>query len=350
MTESKPYGEAESSASAPDPRRDRRWLLRGLGAAAAGFTAAKVVQPNTANADDGRDFQLGEDNTATRTTRLSVQDGDPIGLEVRFTGPPDGGLFGSGIAILGRGLGIVGPGVLGEGSTGVEGAGSVVGVSGHSDFGIGVRGSVFRDGPLSAGGRFTTFAPDSVGAHCDVDQAFGQPAPFNSIALLAEAPIANLAARFIGTVEFRGRVSIDGPLTVDGTITQSIAPGGGGAPIPAFAMQVLDQWVEDFGEQALVGRDARVTLPAAFAAVVDVTSYHVFLAGVGGETPHVVAKDPAGLQCPGPECRQRTEFVLLPACRPAASVGERLGPASPPGSRTARQRTRISPPGQLALD
>src|SRR4029079_1211184 len=105
---------------------------------------------------------------------------------------------------------------------------------------------------------------------------------------LAEAPDGNLAARFIGRVRFEGDVVVAGGLTAN------LPTSGGGQPVQSFAVQALSSVIQDFGQQALVGKQARVNLSQAFVAVADVANYHVFLSGIGGETPLVMAKDATG--------------------------------------------------------
>ena len=335
-------------------RRDRRWLFGALGAAAAGFTASKLGTPTQAKAADGDAIIIGEERHAQSLTRLVMDEGaDQQGLIVEYDGVPGGPFALGGTAVIGKGIGVLGAGVYGYGaSTGVRGDGTFTGVDGTSGVGgFGVHGlTVFAGGAVfpACGGRFETYVSDSIGAHALVSRAFGGEVPANSIALLVEAPDGNLAARFVGNVVFARNLSVAGDAAIDGEvafarnlnvgggvvvdgeatfvnklniggdvavdgdvafagglnvggslvaggpITAMLTPASGGPPIQSFAMQSLQSWIEDFGEQPLTGQSTRVTLSPAFAAVADVSSYHVFLSGIGGETPQVTAKDATG--------------------------------------------------------
>lgn len=322
------------------PRR-RRWLFTAVGGAVAGFTASKLATPTNAEAANGEEIHVGGDHSGNQTTRLTMTNGgSQIGLQVTHTAVPDGFALGN-TAILGIGQGIAGAGVSGRSThTGVRGEGDSVGVEGTSSEGRGVRGITHGSGPAlfpAAGGRFETFAGNSIGAHALVNEpGFGQPPPTGSVALLAEAPSGNVAARFIGPVQFLGNLDLVGDFDLEGTllarsapgggpaarfegvtdfvaaaggtaarfvgsvevegaILQSITPPGGAPPVQSFAVQSLSPWIEDFGGASMAGMaQIRVDLRPQFIAVADVSNYHVFIQAVGGDTPQVAQKDATG--------------------------------------------------------
>jgi hypothetical protein len=331
--------------------RGRRWLFGALGGALAGFTASKLGAPATANAEDGGELHLGQNNSATLTTKITMGDGgDQVGFQVEHLAFPE---FAAGnTAISGIGLGTLGAGVSGLNSSGpgVRGKGST-GVDGHSDDGVGVTGSTFGSGgPVlfpAAGGSFATFASNSIGLHAVIREPLIGDPPTNSIALLVEAIAGNTAARFEGPVQFLGIMQVNGDIdldgllevtaapgsaaarfigatevqgtlvataapggtaarfvgaaefdndvTVGGAILQSITPAGGGAPVQSHAIQALSPMIEHVGEVAMAGQATlRVDLPAAFLAVANTSAYFVQVTGIGGDNPQVSSKDATG--------------------------------------------------------
>jgi hypothetical protein len=330
-----------SPASRP---RGRRWLLGALGGAVAGFTASKLGNPPNAQAEDGDEIHVGESHSGRRTTGLTMLDqSDPVGLRVEHTAVTTGFSIGS-IGILGIGQGTAGAGVRGEGNVhGVVGVSDSTGVEGRSNEGRGVRGTTAGSGPAlfpAAGGRFETFANDSLGLHAlAVDPILLDPIE-GSIALLAQASSGNVAARLEGPVQFAPFLELSGEIDLDALITVEAAPGGvaarfegvtefaaapggvsarfagpteftgsmvvagqiaqtvtpaGGSPVQSFPVRSLDSWIEDFGGAQMAGTaQVRVDLRPEFTAVADVSNYHVFIQGVGGDTPQVTQKDASG--------------------------------------------------------
>jgi hypothetical protein len=92
-----------------------------------------------------------------------------------------------------------------------------------------------------------------------------------------------LAARFEGPVVCQGSVKIQGPLTVRGNLeviggTKSAAvahPDGSRRLL--YAVESPESWFEDFGEGKLKSGKAVVKLDRAFASLIRLGDYHVFL-------------------------------------------------------------------------
>jgi hypothetical protein len=191
----------------------------------------------------------------------------------------------------------------------VRGTGAT-GVVGTSIDGTGVRGTVFNPG--TRGGHFFAAADNAIGAHAEVGVSFGSdPDPQGSIALLAEAPSGNLAARFIGDTEFAGDV------TVAGVISQSITPAGGGAPVQSHAIQALQPMIEHVGEVSMAGlATLRVDLPTPFLAVADTSAYFVQVTGIGGDNPQVSSKDANGFNLKAQNASKAPDSVCFRVVAP----------------------------------
>lgn len=106
----------------------RRRLLGGSVAGAA-MLAVDAVKPATANAADGDDLKIGQENTAANTTTLSSDDG---GLHV-ISDTDDASVVGISTSADGYGIRGTAPYI------GVLGVGDQVGVYTVSDYGVGVH-------------------------------------------------------------------------------------------------------------------------------------------------------------------------------------------------------------------
>jgi hypothetical protein len=106
----------------------RRRLLAGSAAGVA-VVAVDAVMPATANAADGDNLKIGQENTAANTTRLSSDDG---GLHV-VADTDDAAVVGESTSSDGYGLRGTAPYI------GVVGVGDQIGVYTVSDYGVGVH-------------------------------------------------------------------------------------------------------------------------------------------------------------------------------------------------------------------
>jgi hypothetical protein len=98
--------------------------------------------------------------------------------------------------------------------------------------------------------------------------------PSGAIAFAGTASPGNYAAYFTGSVY------IAGPLTVTGAKSAAV-PHPDGSLRLVYCVEAPESWFEDFGSAQLVSGKATVELDKDFAAVVDTSSYHVFLSPRG---------------------------------------------------------------------
>jgi hypothetical protein len=151
-------------------------------------------------------------------------------------------------------------GVVGDASAGqhgVEGVGSLAGVYGHVDFanpnpdGAGVLGAAAAD--LQ-----------------DLDKYTGR------------------AGVFVGPVDVIGKLTVTGDQVVWGA-KSAAAKHTDGSHRLLYCVESPESQFEDFGEARLVGGAANVKLDRDFAAVADLSQYHVFLTPYGDSNGLYVA-------------------------------------------------------------
>jgi hypothetical protein len=103
---------------------------------------------------------------------------------------------------------------------------------------------------------------------------------------------------------FYGPVIVSGAFTVVGGPKSAAMPHPDGSHRRLYCMESPESWFEDFGKGQLESGCATIAIDPDFAAVVDLSDYHVFLTQYGGhddlsvvaQTSHsfsVEAKDPA---------------------------------------------------------
>ena len=133
------------------------------------------------------------------------------------------------------------------------------GVWGESSRGVGVVGSQ------------TANLPGGAGVIGIADRGVGVAAISNSSISLYARSLTNLAARFDGAVEVRGSFQvIGGPKS-------AVVPHKDGTHRQLYCMESPECWFEDFGEARISKGVCQVNLDADFAALVDTSSYQVFL-------------------------------------------------------------------------
>lgn len=229
---------------------------------------------------DGDPLLLGRFNTASASTLLIRGDGSGPGLLV--TSSPGTGIFAAG---NGGNPGVFG---AGDGGSGVFGSSPAAGVLGAGD-----ETGVVGVGPAGVRGVSSATAPDAGGLGVGGDA--GGP---SSIGVAARGAIGVYAVStgedvslmsggigIFGTNEGTGWAArFDGEVTVNGgfvaNIKSAAVPFPDGTRRRLYCMESPDTWFEDFGEARLAGGRAEVLLATDFAAIVDTTSYHVFV------TPH----------------------------------------------------------------
>jgi hypothetical protein len=103
-----------------------------------------------------------------------------------------------------------------------------------------------------------------------------------------------VAGAFAGA--FYGPVVVSGDLTVVGGAKSAAVPHPDGSHRRLYCVESPESWFEDFGKARLdeCGR-ATVTIDADFAAVADMSDYHVFLTAYGIDRPLFVEEQgPSG--------------------------------------------------------
>jgi hypothetical protein len=76
---------------------------------------------------------------------------------------------------------------------------------------------------------------------------------------------------------FYGPVAVSGAFTVFGGPKSAAVPHPDGSHRRLYCLESPESWFEDFGESTLACGQAEVRLDPDFAAVVDLSTYHVFL-------------------------------------------------------------------------
>jgi hypothetical protein len=97
------------------------------------------------------------------------------------------------------------------------------------------------------------------------------------------------AGWFDGPVQVTENLVVVGDFTVMGAKNVAV-PFADGSHRRLYCMESPECWFEDFGEAKLVRGKAQIKLPSDFAAVIDVDSYHVFLAPYGRSNGLYVSK------------------------------------------------------------
>jgi hypothetical protein len=83
-----------------------------------------------------------------------------------------------------------------------------------------------------------------------------------------------------------------GPIAVVGGAKSAAVANGDGTHSLLYCMESPESWFEDFGEAALECGHAEVVIDPAFAAVADMSNYHVFLTERGDFQLHVASQRP----------------------------------------------------------
>src|ERR1700730_17019157 len=95
---------------------------------------------------------------------------------------------------------------------------------------------------------------------------------------------------------FYGQVAVGGAFTVFGGPKSAAVPHPDGSHRRLYCMESPESWFEDFGESTLACGQAEVRLDPDFAAVVDLSKYHVFLSGYDDFELRVKERTPAGFR------------------------------------------------------
>jgi hypothetical protein len=287
----------------------RRGLLAAAAAFVAGLVAKLSEEPVSAGVDG--DVVLGTSNTTSGITSITNTTGG-AGLELSCLGGTDGwGLFseGSGYGVLGLQIGSMsGAGVRGQ-ATGVDS----YGVWGLNGTGVGVRGdsfsnyAVFGQIPSSSNANTIAIYAQNYSAYTGGSPGAGGFAIYGLCAKghgLVGATATAGGAAVVGATNgvagayagaFYGPLVVSGNFTVVGGAKSAAVPHPDGSHRRLYCMESPESWFEDFGTGRLECGRAHVPIDPDFAAMVDLTDYHIFLTEFGNhQALAVTARTPTG--------------------------------------------------------
>jgi hypothetical protein len=247
-----------------------------MGAALLGAAAAKLTSPAQVQAAPGDFLKIGFDNDAgTAQTKLTanVAGNNTLSLATNSdTGNAcvgentgnGGGLVGS---VRGTGTALAGVSDLGIGLSGTSFATLAArsGVGGFSSHGYGVRGGSGAAANEEGGGVFgeATAQPGVKGTSV------------SSVGVLG-VTTSGLAGQFNGPVVTNGNLNVNGDFTATG-IKSAAVRSDSGSLVRLYCQESPEAYFEDFGQVDMPGNRADVALRADFAALVDTSTYQVFL-------------------------------------------------------------------------
>jgi hypothetical protein len=291
----------------------KTWRRRGLLAAAATAVAAAVAklteQPTLAGTDG--DVVLGAANSTSGVTAITCQTAGGFALDGRCdfgTGIRGAGELG--VVGLSNGIGSNNAGVYGLNTSssgwaiyGTNGNGVAVrgdgvishGVVGISSIGVGVYGQInsSSNGNTTAvyGLNYSTYT--GLGPGAGSFGVYGLSA--NGHGLVGATAAAGAAAVVGATngvagayaASFFGHVVVDGDFTVVGGGKSAAVQHPDGTHRRLYCVESPESWFEDFGESELACGQADVVIDRDFAAVTDLSAYHVFLTAYGDFDLHV---------------------------------------------------------------
>jgi hypothetical protein len=199
--------------------------------------------------------------------------------------------------------GVFGESGRGEGTAGVMGYGngSSIGVMGTSDTGMPILAQVRAGSSANTiaiyGINNSTYAGPSPGAGgfgiyglCAKGHGLvGATATAGGAAVVGATN--GVAGAYAGA--FYGPVLVGGAFTVFGPKSAAV-PHPDGTHRRLYCMESPESWFEDVGEGQLACGEASITLDPDFAAVADLSKYHVFLTGYDDFELRVSERTPAG--------------------------------------------------------
>jgi hypothetical protein len=278
----------------------RRGLIAAAWAAVAAIVARQTTEPVEAGVDG--DVVLGVANTTTGITAITNSTQSSDALDLFCTGGTDGfGLqtVGSGFGVVATNTGARGASAGVYGSTpradnyGVWGDTVIgVGVLGQSNSGIAIRGQV---APGSSANTIAIYGLNNS-SYTGATPGAGGFAVYGLCAkghgLVGATATAGGAAVVGATNGVAGAYAgaFYGPLVVSGAFTVFGGPKSAAVLHPdgthrrLYCMESPESWFEDFGESTLECGQAEVMLDPDFAAVADLSKYHVFLTGYNGQS------------------------------------------------------------------
>jgi hypothetical protein len=285
----------DSGPAVPDTTRNvkRRGLLAAGAALVAGLVA-RLTETRVSAGIDG-DVVLGGDNTSVGNTRITCTGQSGVALNLLGQGDE----LSQGLIAAGRWYGVQ-AGVIVSGTTpgaAVAGFGSPIspGVLGSNLSGIGVQG-VGDEGFGIFGQIPSTSTANTIAIYAQNYSQYAGSGPgaggFGVYGLCAKghglvgATATAGGAAVVGATNgvagayaaaLYGPVIIGGALTVVGGPKSAAVPHPDGSLRRLYCLESPESWFEDFGTARLECGRVDVTIDPDFAAVVDMTDYHVFL-------------------------------------------------------------------------
>jgi hypothetical protein len=269
----------------------RRGLIAAAWAAVAAIVARQTTEPVLAGVDG--DVVLGAPNTTTAITEITNLSSNSDALDLFCTAGTDG----FGLNAIGSGFGVVAQNTGGEtGGAGVYGLTTRAdnygvfgdttlgtGVLGRSASGNAIRGEVSGSANTIAiyGLNNSSYAGATPGAggfaiYGLCAKGHGLVGATSTAGGAAVVGATNgVAGAYAGA--FYGQVAVAGAFTVFGGPKSAAVPHPDGTHRRLYCMESPESWFEDFGECQLACGEASITLDPDFAAVADLSKYHVFL-------------------------------------------------------------------------
>ena len=376
-----------------EPALDHQLKRRGVFAAAWAMVAAvvlrKTTEPVHATSGTGPDgnFVLGSNDINNTTNYASLRTQLVSGLN--FSGTTvlevNASPFQSGGSVEAAGLigrprrtsaGVVGifdfqvpggfPGGLNAGTYGVAYSSSArgvfgqnltsgTGVLGQSNSGTAVLGQTLQFGGIGVQGMIPPINTENATAVYGLNYSnYAGPSPgaggFGVYGLSAKghglvgAVASAGAAAVVGATNgvagayaaaFYGPVIVGGNFTVVGGAKSAAVPHPDGSHRRLYCMESPESWFEDFGDGELVNGEAHVSIEPGFAAVADLTKYHVFVTPYGDQNSlHVADRYPDGFRVRATGGTGCGTFSWRVVAKRKDIVGARLEPVTIPPEPT----------------
>jgi hypothetical protein len=321
------HGHAENRNERTGTIMKRRGLIAGAAALVAGIAAQRASQPVAATSGTGPDgpLVLGSNyaNSINTESRITL-----VGAGATWGGISPG-LFGADATAgaaptnttalygvgKGTGAGILAttnqqPGasgfvglnaaVFGLGSAGKNGVhGTSSGANGHGVQGI-IEAGQTASGTIGVYGANLSSAANShgiVGLASNGHGLVGTASNSNPVyaGLVGQGSGGAGAGNFFGNVAVTGNLFVGGNQTVAGAKSAALAHPDGSHRL-VYCVEAPESWLEDFGKGTLANGAAQIKVDADFAAVADMSDYHVFLTayGVDGNGLSVASQSATG--------------------------------------------------------
>ncbi|HEY7055398.1 MAG TPA: hypothetical protein VH458_02680 [Vicinamibacterales bacterium] len=331
---------SHSEARPPTSVSTQNFQRRGLFAAVWAAVIGLVLKYTTASVQAAASLQFGNvtssvpvDNSAAGSTRI-VDSGGYTAATAVFIAQANAGISMAGLHGA-AGLITLSPpvrcGVYGETGQAAPTAGvmgdanhssSGTGVLGQSLNGTGVMGQIPNSSNSNAiavyGQNYSTYGGAGPGAggfgvygiSAKGHGLVGATATSGGAAVVGASN--GVAGAYAGA--FYGSVVVSGGFTVAGGPKSAAVPHPDGSHRRLYCMESPESWFEDFGKGQLTCGRAAVTIDPDFAAVVDLSDYHVFLTEYGDHQGlHVTEMTPSGftVQAKNGEADQRFSWRVV---------------------------------------